>query len=133
MEIVIIIICIIIMIPCIRKIQKDKRANSFEGIRAQFNSSDPVVDTRTLSPAEAKRYYYQQKEQGKEINNHTFHDLSNIIGKEYENMLLDELEDLVPEEVQEWVQNHVNAGFFFTDKINEKIIELKISIIPDEE
>lgn len=133
MEIVIIIICIIIMIPCIRKIQKDKRANSFEGIRAQFNSSDPVVDTRTLSPAEAKRYYYQQKEQGKEINNHTFHDLSNIIGKEYENMLLDELEDLVPEEVQEWVQNHVNAGFFFTDKVNEKIIELKISIIPDEE
>lgn len=133
MEILIIIICIIIIIACIKKIQKDRKANSCEGIRAQFNSSDPVVDTRTLSPAEAKRYYYQLKEQGKEINNHTFHDLSNIIGKEYEDMLLDELEDLVPEEVQEWVQNHVNAGFFFTDKVNEKIIELKINIIPDEE
>lgn len=133
MEILIIIICIIITIPCIKKIRANRRTESFEGIRAQFNSSNPVVDTRTLSPAEAKKHYYQLKDQGNEIDTHIFQDLSNIIGKEYENMLLEELEDLVPEEIQEWVQNHVNAGFFFTDQVNKKIIDLKINAIPDEE
>lgn len=129
MEIFIIIICLLILILSTKKILENKKANSIKGI----NTSDPVVDTRTLSSTEAKSYYYQLKDQGKEINDYTFRDLSNIIGKEYEDMLLKELDDLVPEEVQEWVQNHVNAGFFFTDKVNEKIIDLKINIIPDEE
>lgn len=133
MEIALLIICIIILILCIKKIRESRKNNSLEEIRAQFNSSEPVIDTRVLSPAEAKKYYYQLRDQGKEIDSQTFRDLSNIIGKEYENMLLEELDELVPEEIHEWVQNHVNAGFFFTDNINEKIIDLKINVIPDEE
>lgn len=133
MEILIIIVGIILLIPCIKQIRKNKSANSIERVRAQFNYSAPTVDIRTLSPTEAKSYYHQLKNDGKEIDKNLLHDLSNIIGKEYEDMLLEELEYLVPEEVHDWIQIHVSAGLLFTDKVNDKIINLKINAISGNE
>lgn len=137
MEILIIILCLIVIILFIKQIRNNRQANSIDVIREQFNTNPSKTGIENNSKKlfketqsnslenftanEAKAYYYEQKRKGVLIDDDTYRLLANIIGKEYENQLLKELEYLHSSSLGKWINEKHAQGLFFSYSVYNKI------------
>lgn len=154
MEILIIILGII-LIFCVRHI-KNKRANSIEATRAQFNPPESTTDTGKLSindttsdedcydsiedmyedvkqdpnnkenwyglsEEEMEEIYYRLKKEKIHLSDTMYKYISNIIGGQYEDDLLDELQYVDEYAISEWIDEKRREKRFLTSKVWRKI------------
>lgn len=108
-----------------------------DGINEQFstNTSKTIIEnnnkkhfkeTRSNSleyftANKAKAYYFEQKKKGVQIDDNTYRLLANIIGKEYEDQLLRELENLHSSSLGRWINEKHAQGLFFSYSVYNKI------------
>lgn len=142
MNVLILIIIVITVFAIIRAfmLNPKQKTQSVEMQRKQFNTNISKMNiennnkeqfsvTRSnclenFTANEAKAYYYEQKKKGVQIDNDTYRLLANIIGKDYENQLLRELEDLDSSSLGKWINDKHAQGLFFSYSVYNKITVL---------